>query len=167
MDINGLRMRSKSRLDNLILESVTDSPENSQSTTDKFRQEIPVPKVARYVPSSILFARIRVKGKRIPRSLKKTHRSVVAKPRLADLEKAVRLLSVCKILPLQARSSVITIWHTAHAHAEQHILSGMAWMPMQVRPGFRQMEPRGQTESAHAVEGGGNSEGASRRIGTS
>ena len=61
----------------------------SQIAPDKLWQKTPVPNLVRYVPSRVLFARIRVKGKLIRRSLK-TQVLSVAKLRLADLEKAER-----------------------------------------------------------------------------
>lgn len=55
-------------------------------------QKTPVSNLVRYVPSGMLFARVRVKGKLIRRSLK-TKGLSVAKLRLADLEKAERQLA--------------------------------------------------------------------------
>ncbi len=55
-------------------------------------QKTPVSNLMRYVPSGMLFARVRVKGKLIRRSLK-TKGLSVAKLRLADLEKAERQLA--------------------------------------------------------------------------
>jgi hypothetical protein len=49
-------------------------------------QKTPVPSLIRYVPSGILFARIRVKGKLIRRSLK-TGTITVGKLTLGDFEK--------------------------------------------------------------------------------
>ena len=55
-------------------------------------QKMPYANLVRYVPSKKYFARIRVGGKLIRQSLKTTTLSV-AKLRLADLEKAERLLA--------------------------------------------------------------------------
>ena len=56
---------------------------------DTIWQKTPVPNLVRYVPSGILFARIRVKGKLIRRSLK-TKTFSVGKLRLGDFEKKER-----------------------------------------------------------------------------
>jgi integrase len=55
-------------------------------------QKTPLPNLVRYIPSRRLFARIRVRGKLIRRSLKTSVLSV-AKLRLADLEKAERQIA--------------------------------------------------------------------------
>ena len=52
-------------------------------------QKTPYANLIRYKPSQVYFARIRVKGKLIRRSLK-TDQITVAKLRLADLEKSER-----------------------------------------------------------------------------
>jgi hypothetical protein len=52
-------------------------------------QTTPVPNLGRYIPSGILFARVRVKGKLIRRSLK-TKTLTVGKLRLGDFEKKER-----------------------------------------------------------------------------
>lgn len=58
---------------------------------EKLWQKTPVANLVRYIPSGKLFARLRVKGKLIRRSLK-TKSISVAKLRLTDLEKAERQL---------------------------------------------------------------------------
>ncbi len=62
---------------------------SSQTALHKLWQKTPVLNLVRYVPSRVLFARIRVEGKLIRRSLKPQVFSA-AKLRLADLEKAER-----------------------------------------------------------------------------
>jgi integrase len=60
--------------------------------TAQLWQKTPVSNLVRYVPSGILFARVRVKGKLIRRSLKTPVLSI-GKLRLADLEKQERLIA--------------------------------------------------------------------------
>jgi len=55
--------------------------------SDKNRQTTPYANLIRYVPSKMYFARFRVRGKLIRKSLK-TDRISIAKLRLADLEKS-------------------------------------------------------------------------------
>ena len=64
----------------------------SKSESTAVWQKTPVPNLVRYVPSGVLFARIRVKGKLIRRSLK-TKGLSVGKLRLADLEKQQRQMA--------------------------------------------------------------------------
>ena len=89
MIINDSRKRPELGIDNLILRSDTDCVKSSQAASDKVWQKTPVPNLVRYALSGVLFARIRVKGKLIRRSLK-TQVLSVAKLRLADLEKSER-----------------------------------------------------------------------------
>ena len=79
-------------LDNLILQSDTDSVKRSHTKSEGLWQKTPVPNLVRYVPSRMLFARMRVKGKLIRRSLK-TQVLSVAKLRLGDLEKEERQIA--------------------------------------------------------------------------
>ena len=65
-------------------------------------QKTPYANLVRYVPSKKYFARIRVGGKLIRQSLKTTTLTV-AKLRLADLEKAERLLAEMRPLWRVAR----------------------------------------------------------------
>jgi hypothetical protein len=64
---------------------------NAQKQPDKDSdwQKTPFVNLLRYKPSQIYFARLKVKGKLIRRSLK-TNQLTVAKLRLADLEKIER-----------------------------------------------------------------------------
>ena len=76
-------------VDNLILKSDT-GPVNASkdhAEKDSVWQKTPYVNLLRYKPSQVYFARFRVKGKLIRRSLK-TNQVSVAKLRLADLEKA-------------------------------------------------------------------------------
>ncbi|MHB8520040.1 MAG: hypothetical protein ACYDH9_04715 [Limisphaerales bacterium] len=59
------------------------------TVSNKLWQKTPVSNLVRYVPSAMLFARVRVKGKLIRRSLR-TQVLSIARLRLADLEKAER-----------------------------------------------------------------------------
>jgi hypothetical protein len=61
----------------------------SQAAPHKLWRKTPVPNAVRYVPSRVLFARIRVKGKLIRRSLKAQVPSV-GRLHPADLEQAER-----------------------------------------------------------------------------
>ena len=74
-----------SLIDNLILPLVNES--NDQSEKDSVWQKTHFSNLSRYKPSQVYFARFRVKGKLIRRSLK-TDQISVAKLRLADLEKS-------------------------------------------------------------------------------
>jgi integrase len=78
-------------LDNLILQSDTDAVNdcNDQPSQDSPWQKTHFANLIRYKPSQVYFARFRVKGKLIRRSLK-TDQISVAKLRLADLEKTER-----------------------------------------------------------------------------
>ena len=81
---------NRSQIDNLILKSDTASVEaKDQPEKDSDWQSTPFANLIRYKPSQVYFARIRVKGKLIRRSLK-TNQITVAKLRLADLEKLER-----------------------------------------------------------------------------
>ncbi len=77
-----------SRIDNLILNSDTDIVNAADDPPQKESvwQKTPYVNLLRYKPSQVYFARFRVKGKLIRRSLKTNH-ITVAKLRLADLEK--------------------------------------------------------------------------------
>jgi integrase len=78
------------QIDFLILQSDTVRVTDQQQTeSESIWQKTPYANLLRYVPSGIYFARIRVQGKLIRRSLKTSTMSV-AKLRLADLEKAER-----------------------------------------------------------------------------
>lgn len=66
--------------------------EDNQKEPESLWQKTPVPNLVRYAPSRMLFARIRVKGKLIRRSLK-TKTLSVAKLRLSDLEKSERQIA--------------------------------------------------------------------------
>ena len=70
MILNGLRRRARDKLDHLMLQSDTESLKSSQITSESPWQKTPVPNLVRYGPSRVFFARIRVEGKRIRRSLK-------------------------------------------------------------------------------------------------
>jgi hypothetical protein len=63
--------------------------ENSQKESVSDWQKTPYANLIRYEPSGVYFARLRVKGKLIRRSLK-TDQISVAKLRLADFEKSER-----------------------------------------------------------------------------
>ena len=92
--IKYLRRMNHSEIDNLILLSDTcrmkpaQAAEN-ESGKDPILARTQYANLIRYVPSGIYFARIRVGGKLIRKSLK-TNRISVAKLRLADLEKEER-----------------------------------------------------------------------------
>jgi integrase len=75
-------------VDNLILKSDTDTVNalTDPPEKDSVWQKTPYVNLLRYKPSQVYFARFRVKGKLIRRSLKTNH-ITVAKLRLADLEK--------------------------------------------------------------------------------
>jgi integrase len=81
----------KKRLDNLILKYDTVCMKTKQTPSDSQSnwQKTPFANLIRYEPSQTYFARLRVKGKLIRRSLK-TKTLSVAKLRLADLEKMER-----------------------------------------------------------------------------
>ena len=64
----------------------------SQTESKSVWQKTPVSNLVRYVPSGILFARMKVKGKLIRRSLKSKSLSV-RKLRLSDLEKQERQMA--------------------------------------------------------------------------
>jgi hypothetical protein len=64
----------------------------SQTESKSLWQKTPVSNLVRYVPSGILFARMKVKGKLIRRSLKSKSLSV-GKLRLSDLEKQERQMA--------------------------------------------------------------------------
>jgi hypothetical protein len=64
----------------------------SQTESKSVWQKTPVSNLVRYVPSGILFARMKVKGKLIRRSLKSKSLSV-GKLRLSDLEKQERQMA--------------------------------------------------------------------------
>lgn len=87
-----MRWRLLAGFDNLILQSDTDGVKPSSSESKSVWQKTPVPNLVRYVPSGILFARVRVRGKLIRRSLK-TKGLSVAKLRLTDLEKNERQMA--------------------------------------------------------------------------
>jgi len=63
-----------------------------QTESESVWQKTPVPNLVRYVPSGNLFARVRVKGKLIRRSLQ-TKSLSVARLRLGDFEKAERQMA--------------------------------------------------------------------------
>jgi hypothetical protein len=75
---------SRAKLDNLILQCDTVLVKESKTESNNHWQKTPVSNLVRYVASGILFARIRVQGKLIRRSLK-TKVLSVAKLRLTDL----------------------------------------------------------------------------------
>lgn len=79
------------RIDNLILQFDTDGMRESQteSKPDKLWCKTQHRGLYRYVPSGKLFARVRIGGKLIVRSLK-TDKVSVGKLRLSDLEKEER-----------------------------------------------------------------------------
>jgi hypothetical protein len=77
----------ESPIDNLILPFVNES--NDQPEKDAVWQKTHFSNLIRYKPSQVYFARFKVKGKLIRRSLK-TDQISVAKLRLADLEKSER-----------------------------------------------------------------------------
>ena len=64
----------------------------SQTESKSLWQKTPVSNLVRYVPSGILFARMKVKGKLIRRSLK-TKTITVGKLRLSDMEKQERQMA--------------------------------------------------------------------------
>ena len=64
----------------------------SKTESESVWQKTPVPNLVRYIPSGVLFARVRVKGKLIRRSLK-TKGLSVGQLRLADLEKKERQMA--------------------------------------------------------------------------
>jgi len=78
--------------DNLILLLDTVSVEDSPNESSAVWQKTSVRNLVRYAPSGKFFARVRVKGRLIRRSLKTTALSV-AKLRLADLEKSERQMA--------------------------------------------------------------------------
>ena len=84
-------MISRMPFDNLILDSDTVGMKQEPTLPDTKSdwQKTPFANLIRYEPSQTYFARLRVKGKLIRRSLK-TKTLTVAKLRLADLEKAER-----------------------------------------------------------------------------
>lgn len=65
---------------------------SSQTESKSLWQKTPVANLVRYEPSGVLFARIRIKGKLIRRSLR-TKALTVAKLRLTDLEKSERQMA--------------------------------------------------------------------------
>src|SRR5260221_8576015 len=82
---------SRSQLDNLILLSDTTRVKATERTSSsaELMQKTHYANLVRYVPTGIYFARMRVKGKLIRKSLK-TDTLSVAKLRLGDLEKMER-----------------------------------------------------------------------------
>ena len=72
-----------------LLSGQTDTETAADSQPDSVWQKTPFANLLRYKPSKVYFARIRVRGKLIRRSLK-TKLLTVAKMRLADLEKVER-----------------------------------------------------------------------------
>ena len=87
--LNGLKIWTddeKFKNLNLILQSNTGCVKESKTESKSVWQPTPVPNLVRYIPSGILFARVRVKGKLIRRSLK-TKTFTVGKLRLGDFEK--------------------------------------------------------------------------------
>jgi len=83
---------SKSPIDNLILQSDTvamNDCNDQEACQDSRWQKTHFANLIRYKPSQVYFARFRVKGKLIRRSLK-TDQITVAKLRLGDLEKTER-----------------------------------------------------------------------------
>jgi hypothetical protein len=89
---NALLTRSYAKFENLILECDTVHVKESKTKSKNVWQKTPVSNLVRYVASGILFARIRVQGKLIRRSLK-TKVLSVAKLRLTDLENAERQMA--------------------------------------------------------------------------
>jgi hypothetical protein len=87
--INDLLQIPTLQFDFLILRSDTVRMNSSETVKDSEWQKTPYANLVRYKSSGIYFARLRVKGKLIRRSLKTTQLSV-AKLRLADLEKEER-----------------------------------------------------------------------------
>jgi integrase len=77
------------QIDFLILQFDTARVKDNIAAPKELWLKTPFANLVRYVPSGIYFSRIRVGGKLIRRSLK-TNRLVVAKLRLADLEKVER-----------------------------------------------------------------------------
>jgi hypothetical protein len=63
--------------------------QNDQPENDSVWQKTPFVNLVRYKPSQVYFARLRINGKLIRKSLK-TNQITVAKLRLADLEKGER-----------------------------------------------------------------------------
>ena len=86
-----LRRTIWSQLDNLILDCDTASMKNEDaaSSADQRWQKNQFSNLVRYVPSGTYFARVRIHGKLIRKSLK-TNVLTVAKLRLADFEKSER-----------------------------------------------------------------------------
>jgi len=77
------------RLDSLMLQLAPDGLKAGKGRSIPLWQTTPVTNLFRRVPSGMLFARVRIKGKLIRRSLK-TKGLSVAKPRLADLATSER-----------------------------------------------------------------------------
>ncbi len=86
---NALQLNLIPLFDFLILRSDTVPVNASVTAKDSVWQKTPYANLVRYKTSGIYFARFRVRGKLIRRSLKSSHISV-AKLRLADLEKDER-----------------------------------------------------------------------------
>jgi integrase len=87
--INGLRAKSKVLLDILIPPSDTVRMENAKTAPNDVWQNTRHTNLIRYKPSGTLFARFKVKGKLVRRSLKTTA-ITVAMLRLTDLEREER-----------------------------------------------------------------------------
>jgi len=84
-----LQLRLNSLFDFLILQSDTDRMNSSETANNAEWLKTPSANLVRYKSSGMYFARFRVRGKLIRRSLK-TSKISVAKLRLADLEKQER-----------------------------------------------------------------------------
>ncbi len=84
-----LRLERSQQIDNWMLQYDTARVKASNPQSSPLWQRTPLANLIRYVPSGGLFARVRIKGKLIRRSLK-TKGLSIAKLRLADLEKADR-----------------------------------------------------------------------------
>ena len=87
-----LRLERSQQIDNWMLQYDTARVKASNPQSSPLWQRTPLANLIRYVPSGGLFARVRIKGKLIRRSLK-TKGLLVAKLRLADLEKADRQIA--------------------------------------------------------------------------
>jgi len=87
-----LRLERSQQIDNWMLQYDTARVKASNPQSSPLWQRTPLANLIRYVPSGGLFARVRIKGKLIRRSLK-TKGLSVAKLRLADLEKAERQIA--------------------------------------------------------------------------
>src|SRR5438045_8400626 len=87
-----LRLERNQQIDNWILQYDSARVKASNPQPSPRWQRTPVANLIRYAPSGGLFARVRIKGKLIRRSLKAKSLSV-AKLRLAGLEKADRQIA--------------------------------------------------------------------------